>query len=248
MRTEIVGVLNYTDNSFSDGGLYNAPDKALHRVDQLFRHGASIVDLGAESTNPNATPITWREEWRRLSPILPLLIPKYGEKLSLDTYHPETARRALKLGPIIINDVSGMNNKKMVNVIVNNQARCVIGHIPKGKNTKTAHEGDTLNDINVVVSDLLAKAKQLEDLGLPKDKIILDPCIGFGKTQQLNVQLLRFAKLVPDYAVMIGYSKKRFLGERRMEIEPNLAAGRIAIASGAKYLRVHDVREHAKLL
>ena len=100
----------------------------------------------------------------------------------------------------------------------------------------------------MVVDDLLARAATLQAAGLGKDQIMLDPGIGFGKTPELNRQLLEFARYVPDYQVMIGYSRKRFLGEGRMELEPNLAAGRLAIAAGAAYLRVHDVAGHQQLL
>jgi dihydropteroate synthase len=99
-----------------------------------------------------------------------------------------------------------------------------------------------------VRDDLLNKAKLLESQGLQRQQIILDPGVGFGKTPELNNELLKFAEQTPDYQVMIGYSRKRFLGEHRMELEPNLAAGQVAIAAGAAYLRVHDVAGHHQLL
>ncbi|MEK7594098.1 MAG: dihydropteroate synthase [Patescibacteria group bacterium] len=245
---KIVGILNVTPDSFSDGGLYSAPEVAVQRTEELFRDGADLVDIGAESTRPEATPITWQEEWGRLSPILPKLIPVYGERLSLDTYHPETAEAALNIGPIIINDVSGMS-EAMMDIVAKYQARCVIGHIPEGTDTKTAHEGDLIDDVEVVVRDLMVKVDKIQAKGLAKEKIYLDPCIGFGKTQALNEKLLEFAKEVPDFPVMIGYSKKRFLGtdDERKDKKKNQDAGQTATDAGAAYLRVHDVEWYSEL-
>jgi len=111
-----------------------------------------------------------------------------------------------------------------------------------------AHKTQPVSRVDQVKDELLEKAKLLQNKGLPRDNIILDPGIGFGKTPELNKELLKFAELVPEYDVMIGYSRKRFLGDQRMETEPNIEAGRIAIAHGAKYLRVHDLKSHAKIL
>jgi dihydropteroate synthase len=244
---QLVGILNVTPDSFSDGGLFVDPDAAARQAGKLFGDGASLVDIGAESTRPGAASLSPEEEWRRLEPVLERLLAKYPGKLSLDTYHPETAKRALARGEIIINDVTGMNNPAMVDVVAKQQTSCVISHLP-GVNIRAAHQGKLINDIQQVADDLLAKAELLQKRSLKPQQIILDPGIGFGKTQALNEQLLEFAKYLPDYQVMIGYSRKRFLGDKRMELETNLAAGRKAIAAGAAYLRVHDVAGHRQLL
>lgn len=241
--TKLVGILNITPDSFSDGGLYNTPDSALLQAKRLFNEGANLIDIGAESTRPGALALSWQEEWRRLKPILPILLQLYPTKVSLDTYHPETAERALALGDVIINDVTGIQNPLMRIVVVKNQARCIISHLPAA-DTVTAHKQNPLDDPSVVVRDLLATQAELMVMGLSKDKCILDPGIGFGKSQKLNWQLLKFAQYVPGASVMIGYSRKRFLGEQRMELAPNLAAADIAVNSGATYLRVHDVAGH----
>ncbi|MGI0133361.1 MAG: dihydropteroate synthase [Candidatus Micrarchaeaceae archaeon] len=245
---KLVGILNVTPDSFSDGNLYLEPAKAIHQADKLFKDGASLVDVGAESTRPGAIPLSWHEEWERLEPVLPKLLSKYSGRISLDTYHAETAKRALALSPkVIINDVTGLSDPGMVDVIVSHQARCIIGHVPGG-DAQDAHVSTLLDDVSKVKEDLLAKAESLEKKGLSKDRIILDPGIGFGKTPRLNSELLEFPKLIPDYEVMIGYSRKRFLGDDRMERGPNLEAGKIAAAAGAAYLRVHDVDGHKQLL
>ncbi|HEX5744411.1 MAG TPA: dihydropteroate synthase [Candidatus Saccharimonadales bacterium] len=244
---KLVGILNVTPDSFSDGGQFFDSESAFAQANKLFRDGADIVDVGAESTRPGATPLTPDEEWSRLEKIIQRLVKEYPEKISIDTYHPSTAARALKLGDVIINDVTGLSDPKMVELITTVKARCVVGHLPGGT-PQTAHDGPLVDDMRQVVSDLLNKAAELEKRGLPGSNIILDPGIGFGKTLELNRQLLEFAREVPGYAVMVGYSRKRFLGDNRMEPEPNLEAGRTAIGAGAAYLRVHDVAGHRQLL
>ncbi len=243
----LVGILNITPDSFSDGGEFVRPEAALQQATKLFADGAALVDIGAESTRPGATPLSPDEEWQRLGPVLVPLMAKYPGKLSLDTYHPETAEKALARGEIIINDVTGMNNPAMVEVVAKHKTGCIISHLP-GADPQAAHQGELVDDVQVIVGDLLAKAELLQKRGLPKNRIILDPGIGFGKTPELNEKLLKFARYVPDYPVMIGYSRKRFLGDKRMELETNLKAGKIAIAAGAAYLRVHDIAGHRQLI
>ena len=244
---QLVGILNVTPDSFSDGGRFLEPEAAVRKAEELFADGASLVDIGAESTRPGAEPLTHQQEWQRLEPVISSLIKKFPGKLSVDTYHPETADAALSLGDVIINDVTGMNNPKMVEVVTNHHATCIISHLPGG-DIRTVHQGVLVDDQQQVADELIAKAKELEAKGLKSEQIILDPGIGFGKTQELNRQLLRFAKQVPDYKVMIGYSRKRFIGEQRLELKPNLEVGRIAIEAGAAYLRVHDVAGHRQLI
>ena len=245
--TKLVGILNVTPDSFSDGGLYTNPQKAIERAVQLFKDGADIIDIGSESTRPNAPAISFREEWSRLEHILPKLLETYPGMISLDTYHPETVLRALDLGEVIINDVTGMQNPKMVEIVAKYKPICIVCELP-ATDVQKAHSGELLNDIEKVKRDLLLKRSELITRGLNKKDIILDPGIGFGKTPELNRKLLRFAEEIPDSPVMIGYSKKRFLGEHRMKLETNLKAGKIAIKSGAAFLRVHDVEGHRQLL
>jgi dihydropteroate synthase len=245
--TELVGILNITPDSFSDGGLYMTPDKALEQADKLFTDGAKFVDVGAESTRPGAKPLSHSEEWLRLEPVITVLASRYPDRISLDTYHPETADKALSLGKFIINDVSGMSNPVMAEIIIGYKAKCIICHLPVS-DIQASHRGKLINDVVIVKNDLISKAEKLHKKGLLNDQIILDPGIGFGKTTELNWRLLDFANEIPTYQVMVVYSRKRFLGEQRMEIEPNLEAGRRAIQAGAAFLRVHDVDAHSQLL
>lgn len=244
---KLVGILNVTPDSFSDGGQFFDSESALARANEMFREGADIVDVGAESTRPGAVPLSADEEWSRLKKIIQRLVKEYPGKVSIDTYHPETVTEILKLGDVIINDITGFSDPKMVELITTDKARCVVGHLPAAT-PRAAHAGQLVDDVGQVKADLLNKAAELEKKGLPRVNIILDPGIGFGKTPELNRELLKFAREVPDYQVMIGYSRKRFLGDKRMELEPNLGAGRTAIEAGAAYLRVHDVAGHRRLL
>lgn len=245
---QLVGILNVTPDSFSDGGKFFSPEDAITQADKLFAGGASLIDIGAQSTRPNAEIVSREDEWSRLEPILKVLISKYPGKISLDSHNVETIRHAWVIGPVIINDVTGFNNPAMVKLAVEFGAQVIISHFPAGFTIQQAHELMPVTSVEQVKTDLLEKAKTLQSLGLPKGKIILDPGIGFGKLPEVNKELLKFAELVPEYQVMIGYSKKRFLGENRMEIEPNLEAGKVAIAHGATYLRVHDVAGHMEQL
>ncbi len=243
---KLVGILNVTPDSFSDGGEFFDPASAILQAQQLFADGASIVDVGAESTRPNANVLTADEEWQRLEPVLKVLLPMYPGKISLDSYHPENIKRAFKIGPVIVNDVTGMNNPAMIAAVVKLKPTVIISHLP-GMDIQLAHQQVPVSSVQQVKKELLSRAKLLESKGLNPDQIILDPGIGFGKTMELNSQLLSFAKEVPGYKVMIGYSRKRFLGEDRMDLEPNLEAGRKALNSGAEYIRVHDVAGHRRL-
>lgn len=251
-QAKLVGILNITPDSFSDGGLYAQTDSAISHAEQLFRDGADIVDVGAESTNPRSTAMAVAEEWQRLEPVLAQLFPRYNDRISLDTYHPEIVEHAVqKFGPhFIVNDVTGMNNPEMRAVIAKYALRCIVSHLPArfGTNIQAAHKDATMDNEQNVLQELLQRRQELLTLGVPARNIILDPGIGFGKTMELNQKLLTFARLVPDNDVMIGYSRKRFLGEHRFEIEPNLAACDTALQAGAAYLRVHDVQSHAQHL
>lgn len=244
---QLVGILNVTPDSFSDGGKFLDPAAALSQAEQLFSDGASLIDIGAESTRPNATPLSHEEEWQRLQPVLTKAVHRWPGKISLDTYHPETVRSAYEMGPVIVNDVTGMHDPEMIDAVVTLRATCVVGHLPGGS-IQGAHAADPIDDLQVVKQDLLKTVELLIDRGIRQDHIILDPGIGFGKTAELNWRLLEFASEVPEYKVMIGYSRKRFLGDNRMEVGVNLQAGKIAIEAGAAYLRVHDVKAHHALL
>jgi dihydropteroate synthase len=253
MKPKLIGILNLTPDSFSGDGLWRDDvsyvEKVIECIDKLWRDGADMIDIGAESTRPNATKQTDKDEWGRLEAILQKVLNfEMPIRFSLDSYHPQTIRQAAEYGLFFINDVTGMADPKMRQVVAETGLPVIISHLPSIVNgdIQAAHQlGDRLyDDIEQVRYELYERVGQLELLGVDRSKIILDPGIGFGKTAELNYQLLQFAKVVPDFPVMIGYSRKRFLGENRMELAPNLAAYKIAAESGASYVRVHDVAGH----
>ncbi len=250
-RLELVGILNYTPDSFSDGGLYNTPEKAMARTQEMFEQGASIVDVGAESTRPGAIPLTADEEWARVCELMELIIPGYTGSISFDTHHPENVLRAAQLGSFILNDVTGFNNPLMIEAAAEIGCEVISSHLPiqAGTDIQAGHQNVDMqiDSEEQVLDQSLTQRDKLINGGIYKDSIILDPGIGFAKPK-LGWTLLKFGALVPDHRVMIGYSKKRFLGPERLELPINLKAGAIAKAHGATYLRVHDVSGHAILL
>ncbi len=252
-EVELVGILNLTPDSFSDGGLYFDAGKAFTHAEQMFEDGAAIIDVGAESTRPGAEPISETEEWRRLAPVIGQLLERYPGRISLDSYHPATVRRvAATFGDFILNNVAGFNTLEMIEAAVELQLPAVIiSHLPQqfGANIQAAHNTpERISDPQQVVDELLARRAELIEKGVTPETIILDPGIGFGKTKALNQELLMFGDLVPGIDVMIGYSQKRFLGPARMMLETNLNACDIAVNHGAKFLRVHNVAGHARHL
>lgn len=259
MKTKLVAILNITPDSFSDGGLFLQPKAALARAQQLFEDGADIVDVGAEATNPWAEALSPRDEWQRLEQVLPVLINQYPGKLSIDTYHHETAEKALQIGDIWINDVMTFRDPLMIKTAVKHNATCIVSHAPLSARTiKEVHQ-QKIDNIQIVIDELMSKRAEMIQAGIAADKIILDPGIGFGKTMRLNWQLLEFKKYV-DAPVMLGHSRKRFLstdpktGEPledekiRFTPERNIEAAKIVIASGADYLRAHEIKMYRELV
>lgn len=260
---QLVGILNITPDSFSDGGLYADPKKALARAEELLEQGASLIDLGAESTNPKSQPLGADAEWQRIEPILSELLHRYPGQVSVDSYHPDTIEQAALVGDIIINDVTGFNDPQMIRLAAEFNLTCIISHLPAcyGDDIQAAHKAKPIDSINQVVDEMLARRNELAAAGVLLENIILDPGIGFGKTMPLNWKLLEFAKLVPDHAVMIGHSRKRFLGTNpqtgtplpdadrmRFSARRNQEAAKIALEAGATYLRVHEPGIYSELV
>lgn len=156
---QLVGILNITPDSFSDGGLFVEPTAALRQLRQLFDAGASMVDIGAESTRPGAAALTPSEEWKRLSPVLAAALGQYPDRISLDTFHPETVSRAVEaFGPyFIVNDVTAFANRDMIDVTASCKLRCIISHLPHQAHgdIQAAHKGTLLDDEQVVKRELL---------------------------------------------------------------------------------------------
>ena len=231
MMCKVMGIVNVTPDSFSDGGKFNTPEEAIRRAKNLIEEGAAIIDIGGESTRPGATPLKWDEEWARVEPVLRGLSPLIlgSVPISIDTYHPETAERAIALGASIVNCVFKEPIRDMAAICVKNNAElvipCRIGDLPLGS--------------------------------VPMDagRLYLDPMIGFGTTREEDLEILRsIPELAKHGRVLVGASRKRIVkrltGEKAhgKDLAGNLAIAVWAAISGASVVRVHDVRETVQAL
>lgn len=244
-RPVIMGILNVTPDSFSDGGLFVARDAALAQAKKLVADGADIIDVGAESTRPGHTPVPAAEEWARLAPLLAALVGEAGAPVSVDTYKAETARRALSQGVCLVNDVWGLQrDPDMARTIAEAGAAVVAMHNREAADA----EIDIVEDMKRFFARSLDIARRA---GVPERHILLDPGIGFGKSRAQNYQALR---AVPEllrlgFPLLIGVSRKSIfkgLGDGLLEgrLVGTLAANLLAARDGAQVFRVHDAAEH----
>lgn len=250
----VIGILNITPDSFSDGGKYIDPTLAIERAKEIEREGADIIDIGAESTRPYSEPVPLEEEMNRLMPVLEVIKETVKIPISIDTYKWQVAERCLKLGADIINDVYGLNDENMIKVIKDYNAGIVIMHM-KGT-PKTMQNEPVYNDvISEIYSFLSDRSRNATLKGIEADKIILDPGIGFGKTTAHNLSILNslqdFKSL--GYPILIGTSKKGFISkitgnpvEKRMI--GSFATALIALQNGASLIRAHEVKETKEII
>lgn len=247
----LMGVVNITPDSFSDGGRYLAIEAAVAQAKALVAQGALMVDLGAESSRPGAEPVSAEEELARLLPVLEGLrdLPAL---ISVDTAKPAVAGAALAAGAHLINDIGGLREAAMLEVCAGYRAPVVVMHM-QGQ-PRTMQEAPHYQDVVAEVAKFLAEAAERAiSAGVPS--VILDPGIGFGKTLAHNLALLReLNRLALGHPVLVGVSRKRLIGELSGVAEPGLrdsgsiAAGLYAAAQGAALLRVHKVAEHLQAL
>ena len=244
-RPVIMGIVNVTPDSFSDGGRFATRAAALAQAQRLVSNGADIVDVGAESTRPGHTPLTAEEEWARLAPLLAALVAQAGAPVSIDTYKAETARRALSLGVCLVNDVWGLQRDPlMAHTIAQAGAAVVIMH----NRETTEPEIDIVADMKRFFARSLEIARRA---GVPERHILLDPGIGFGKSREQNYDALRAIPelLALGFPLLIGVSRKSIfkgLGDGVLEgrLVGTLAANLLAARDGAQVFRVHDAAEH----
>ena len=228
MSCKVMGIVNVTPDSFSDGGQFFKPEEAIRRAKNLVADGADIIDLGGESTRPGATPISWEEEWSRIEPVLKGIRGQItGDRVSVDTYHPETAKKAVEAGAGIINCVYPEPIPEMLKLLED-------------------------NDVELVMP---ASALSTQHQALSA-RLYLDPMIGFGTTREEDVVLLRsISELAKKGRVLVGASRKRIVkklvGEKSSvgkNIGGNVAIAIWAALNGANVVRVHDVKETVQAL
>lgn len=246
-KTKIVGILNVTPDSFSDGGLYNEPQAAIKKLVELFEDGADMVDIGAESTRPNSVAVSSEEQIKRLKPVLEFIQKEFNGKLpiSVDTRSSDVADFALNLGVNIINDVSGAEyDPKILNVVSKYNAGIILQHSKGTPNSEPVYT----NLIDEIFSGLKNKVDYAKEAGI--NNIIIDPGIGFGKSRLDNLKIL---DSIDDFyglncPVMIGISRKRILGVPTSEISLKdaltLAYSYPLIEKKVDFLRVHNVKMH----
>lgn len=237
---QIMGILNVTPDSFYDGGTHNRPDDAVLHAKKLLSDGADIIDIGGESTRPGFTPISAEEEIRRTAEVVSRVC-ELGAKVSIDTTKPEVAREALKRGASIINDVSGTVNPELVALAKEYGAKLIITHAP-------AEIDAEINIVNDMLEFFEVSLEDLSYLGLPMDKIILDPGIGFGKTVEQNFAVIRnlYELKTLKMPILLGASNKSYIKKTIGSDEPSLMAGNAITAAAAArdevdIIRVHDV-------
>ncbi|MEM4292848.1 MAG: dihydropteroate synthase [Thermoplasmata archaeon] len=249
----IMGVLNITPDSFSDGGTFFEPEAAVERARQMIREGVDIIDVGAESTRPGSDPVPAEEEIRRLSGVLEEIV-SLGKPVSVDTYKPEVARFALERGAEIINDIYGLRKEGMAEVVAEFDAGVCIMHM-LGE-PKTMQENPLYRDLITEIYEFLGNRIEFaESKGIEKEKIVIDPGIGFGKTVSQNYEIIErldeFLSL--GRPLLIGTSRKSFIGKvidspPLQRVSATVGINMAALIAGARILRVHDVKEHVELI
>lgn len=245
-RTYIMGILNYTPDSFSDGGLHFSPEAALEHALKMQEQGADIIDIGANSTRPDAHILSVKEEKERLLPALDAVCGKVSAAVSVDTFYPVCAEAALEAGADIINDVSGVFNPEMAALAVRYGAGYVVMHNPCGAGAAAEYGNGVVAEVRNFFVDALNLAAKY---GLPKEQLCLDPGFGFGKKYEDNLELIRSMEWLKfkGVALLAAASRKRFVGAACGQAESSLrdsgtvAAHTAAIAGGADIIRVHDV-------
>lgn len=248
-RTYTMGILNITPDSFSDGGRWLEPEAAAAHAIELQEQGAELLDIGAQSTRPGHVEIPPEQELARLEPVLVALQGRLHIPVSIDTYFPQVAHRALALGAHIINDVSGAFHEEMARVIREYGAGWIVMHTGGGTaDTQERYPEGVVAHVQAFFAEMAQKAA---GYGIPHEALCFDPGIGFGKSYEENLTLLREAwrLRVPGSALLIGVSRKRTVGQatgvERAEhrVIGTVAANTAAIAGGCDILRVHDVLE-----
>jgi dihydropteroate synthase len=248
-RPLVMGILNFTPDSFSDGGRFNSLDVALTRAEQMIADGVDIIDIGGESTRPGIAPVPLDEELRRVMPII-YALRDCGKPLSVDTYKPEVMREAILAGADMINDINGFRAPGALTAVKDSQCALCIMHMQK--DPVTMQEAPTYQDVvGEVEAFLQERVAEMQDVGISRERMCIDPGFGFGKTVEHNLTLLKSTGRLQDtlgLPLLAGLSRKSTVGAitgRSVEqrLAGSLAAALAAVAHGARIVRVHDVAE-----
>jgi len=248
-KTKIVGILNVTPDSFYDGGKVDGVDAAVVRALEMVSEGADVIDVGGESTRPGSDPVSVDEEISRVAPVIKKLSKECGVPISIDSYKPEVVSKALEAGASMINDVYGLRSPGMLELAAESKLPIILMHMqgtPKNMQENPTY-GDVVEDIKKFFKERLAAA---EASGIKKENIILDPGVGFGKTLEHNLEILRRLEEFKELGcrILVGPSRKSFIGTITGAPPAERLAGTLAsvvasILNGADFVRVHDVAE-----
>ena len=257
-KTLVMAILNVTPDSFSDGGNFFSADDALRQAEKMIAEGADIIDVGGESTRPKSERVSAEEEIRRVVPVIETLRARFDVPISIDTSKAEVAEKAVHAGAEIINDISGLRfDEKTAEVAARHKTGLILMH-SRGE-FETMHEQKPVADIIREVSNgFRSCTEKAKSLGVNEKQIALDVGIGFSKTFEQNLELIAKLKLLieefPDFPMLVGVSRKSFIGKIldgapvNERLHGTLAANAIAAWNGANILRVHDVRETVEAL
>ncbi|MCP1102818.1 dihydropteroate synthase [Aequitasia blattaphilus] len=246
--TYIMGILNVTPNSFSDGGKYNQQDSALFHVEEMIKDGMDIVDIGGESTKPGYVKISDDEEISRIAPVIEAVKKRFDIPISVDTYKSKVAHAAALAGADLINDIWGLKyDAQMAKVIADCDLPCCLMH---NRNIEEQSYTDFLQDVK---KDLEESIELASLAGIKKEKIILDPGVGFAKTREENLKIMKNLNLLKDmgYPVLLGVSKKSVIGltldvPLNERLEGTIATTVFGVINHATFIRVHDVKENKR--
>ncbi len=247
-HTYVMGILNVTPDSFSDGGRWNDRDRALKHVEEMVAEGADIIDIGGESTRPGYTLISEEEEIARVAPVIEAVKVNFDVPVSLDTYKGKVAEAGIDAGADLINDIWGLKyDNKIASVIAKSGLPCCLMH-----NRKNTEYGSFLRD---VAADLSESVQLAEQAGIDRGKIILDPGVGFAKSYEQNLEIINHLDSLSalGYPVLLGCSRKSVVGltldlPADQRLEGTLTTTVIGVMKGCMFVRVHDVKENVRAI
>ena len=248
--TVVMGILNVTPDSFSDGGAYLAAPDAIAQGLELVAQGAAILDVGAESSRPGAERVSASEQIIRVVPVIEALASQVDVPISIDTYDPEVAQAALQAGASMINDITALVDNRMAELVARHRVPVILMHM-QGMPQTMQNKPSYANVVDEVLDLLTDRAKKAEHFGIAHSHIIIDPGIGFGKTLEHNLELLRHIEKIvkTGYRVLVGTSRKRMIGQLTGKSDPaqrgygTAATVAHCVAQGVSIVRVHDVED-----
>lgn len=244
----IMGILNVTPDSFSDGGKFDSLDAALFHAEEMVNQGADILDVGGESTRPGHIQITEDEEIARVTPVIEQLKKRFDVPVSIDTYKSRVAEAALQSGADLVNDIWGLKyDENMAEVIARHQAACCL--------MQNREQIDYTDYVEDVLDDLRESVQIAKAAGIPDDRIMLDPGVGFGKTYEMNLEIIRVVGRLKElgYPVLLGTSRKSVIGltldlPADQREEGTLVTTVLGVEQGCSFVRVHDVETNARAI